>query len=40
MVARGASLNYCLPKVESHLDEALWNDIFVTTERRLRMPFF
>ncbi len=37
-VARGAGPFFYLPKMESHLEARLWNDIFVTTQDHIGMP--
>jgi malate synthase len=34
-LARGAGPYFYLPKVESHLEARLWNDVFVTTQNEL-----
>ena len=34
----GSGPYFYLPKLESHLEARLWNDVFVHAERRLRMP--
>ena len=36
LLARGAGPYFYLPKIESHLEARLWNDIFVTGTRRDR----
>ncbi|HEY2187006.1 MAG TPA: malate synthase A [Caldimonas sp.] len=38
LLARGAGPYFYLPKVESHLEARLWNDIFVTTQNHLGIP--
>jgi malate synthase len=35
LVARGSGPYFYLPKLESHLEARLWNDIFVATQREL-----
>ncbi|MFL6674238.1 MAG: malate synthase A [Massilia sp.] len=37
-LARGAGPYFYLPKMESHLEARLWNDIFVATQRELGLP--
>ena len=37
-LARGAGPYFYLPKMESHLEARLWNDIFVMTQKELGMP--
>jgi malate synthase len=37
-VARGAGPFFYLPKMESHLEARLWNDIFVMTQDELGLP--
>ena len=37
-LARGAGPYFYLPKMESHLEARLWNDIFVMTQKRLGLP--
>ncbi|HEY2561138.1 MAG TPA: malate synthase A [Caldimonas sp.] len=38
LLARGAGPYFYLPKIESHLEARLWNDIFVTTQHHLGIP--
>ncbi len=38
LVARGSGPYFYLPKMESHLEARLWNDIFVATQKELGMP--
>ncbi|MGI9024504.1 MAG: malate synthase A [Burkholderiaceae bacterium] len=38
LVARGAGPFFYLPKVESHLEARLWNDIFVMAQDEIGMP--
>ncbi len=38
LLARGAGPYLYLPKVESHLEARLWNEIFVTTQNHLGLP--
>ncbi len=37
-IARGAGPFFYLPKMESHLEARLWNDIFVMTQTELGLP--
>ncbi|HEU4373025.1 MAG TPA: malate synthase A, partial [Telluria sp.] len=37
-LARGAGPYFYLPKIESHLEARLWNDIFVMTQEELGIP--
>jgi malate synthase len=37
-IARGAGPYFYLPKIESHLEARLWNDIFVMTQNELGLP--
>ncbi len=37
-LARGAGPYFYLPKMESHLEARLWNDVFVTTQNELGLP--
>jgi malate synthase len=37
-LARGAGPYFYLPKLESHLEARLWNDIFIMTQRELGLP--
>jgi malate synthase len=37
-LARGAGPYFYLPKMESHLEARLWNDIFVSTQKELGLP--
>jgi malate synthase len=37
-LARGAGPYFYLPKMESHLEARLWNDIFIATQRELGLP--
>jgi malate synthase len=37
-LARGAGPYFYLPKMESHLEARLWNDIFVLTQNELGLP--
>ena len=37
-LARGAGPFYYLPKLESHLEARLWNDIFIAAEAHLALP--
>ena len=38
LLARGSGPYFYLPKMESHLEARLWNDIFVKTEAELGIP--
>jgi len=38
LVARGSGPYFYLPKLESHLEARLWNDIFVATQKELGLP--
>ncbi len=38
LLARGTGPYFYLPKLESHLEARLWNDIFVMAENDLRIP--
>jgi malate synthase len=38
LVARGSGPYFYLPKMESHLEARLWNDIFMLTQRELGIP--
>ena len=38
LIARGAGPYFYLPKIESHLEARLWNDIFVMTQQELGIP--
>jgi len=38
LVARGSGPYFHLPKMESHLEARLWNDIFVATQKELGLP--
>jgi malate synthase len=38
LVARGSGPYFYLPKMESHLEARLWNDIFVATQDELGLP--
>jgi malate synthase len=38
LLARGAGPYFYLPKMESHLEVRLWNDIFVVTQEALGLP--
>jgi malate synthase len=37
-IARGAGPFFYLPKIESHLEARLWNDVFVMTQDELGLP--
>ncbi len=38
LMARGSGPYFYLPKLESHLEARLWNDIFVATQKELGLP--
>jgi malate synthase len=38
LMARGSGPYFYLPKMESHLEARLWNDIFVMTQKELGIP--
>jgi len=38
LLSRGSGPYFYLPKMESHLEARLWNDIFVTAQRELGVP--
>ncbi len=38
LLARGSGPYYYLPKMESHLEARLWNDIFVAAQKELGVP--
>ncbi len=38
LMARGSGPYFYLPKMESHLEARLWNDIFVATQKELGIP--
>ncbi len=38
LLARGAGPYFYLPKLESHLEARLWNDIFITAQDELGLP--
>ena len=38
LIARGSGPYYYLPKMESHLEARLWNDIFLFAQERLGIP--
>ncbi|MFO0204498.1 MAG: malate synthase, partial [Alphaproteobacteria bacterium] len=38
LIARGAGPYFYLPKMESHLEARLWNDVFVMTQNELGLP--
>jgi len=38
LLARGAGPYFYLPKLESHVEARLWNDIFVMTQQELGLP--
>jgi malate synthase len=38
LIARGTGPYYCLPKLQSHLEARLWNDIFCLAQDELGLP--
>jgi malate synthase A len=38
LAARGTGPYYYLPKLQSHLEARLWNDVFLTAQERLGLP--
>ncbi|MGE5339084.1 MAG: malate synthase A [Gemmatimonadota bacterium] len=38
LIARGSGPYFYLPKLESHLEARLWNDVFVMTQKELGIP--
>ena len=38
LLARGAGPYFYLPKMESHLEARLWNDVFVSAQEELGIP--
>jgi malate synthase len=38
LLARGSGPYFYLPKLESHLEARLWNDVFITTQKALGIP--
>ncbi|MFO0929664.1 MAG: malate synthase A [Gemmataceae bacterium] len=38
LLARGTGPYFYLPKLESHLEARLWNDVFVAAQRELNLP--
>jgi malate synthase len=38
LVARGSGPYFYLPKMESHLEARLWNDIFIRAQKKLGLP--
>ncbi len=38
LIARGTGPYFYLPKLESHLEARLWNDVFVAAQERLSIP--
>jgi malate synthase len=38
LIARGSGPYFYLPKMESHLEARLWNDIFIATQNALSIP--
>ncbi len=39
LITRGAGPYFYLPKLESHLEARLWNDVFVLAQERLAIPY-
>src|SRR2546421_675879 len=39
LLEKGTGPNFYLPKLESHLEARLWNDVFVLAQRELGLPF-
>ncbi|MCW2809716.1 MAG: malate synthase [Friedmanniella sp.] len=39
LIARGAGPYFYLPKMESHLEARLWNDVFTLAQERLDIPY-
>ncbi|HUM68445.1 MAG TPA: malate synthase A, partial [Chloroflexota bacterium] len=38
LIAKGTGPYFYLPKLESHLEARLWNDVFVATQKELGLP--
>ncbi len=38
LLARGSGPYFYLPKMESHLEARLWNDVFIKAEGELAIP--
>jgi malate synthase len=38
LLAKGTGPYFYLPKIESHLEARLWNDVFITAQRELGLP--
>ncbi|MGZ8711423.1 MAG: malate synthase A, partial [Thermoanaerobaculia bacterium] len=38
LIARGTAPYFYLPKIESHLEARLWNDVFILAQRELGIP--
>lgn len=38
MIANGSGPYFYLPKLESHLEARLWNDVFIFSQRELGIP--
>ena len=38
LIARGSGPYFYLPKLESHLEARLWNDVFLHAQARLGLP--
>ena len=39
LISRGAGPYFYLPKLESHLEARLWNDVFTFAQQRLEIPY-
>lgn len=39
LIAGGSGLYYYLPKIESHLEARLWDEVFAFTEQRMGLPY-
>jgi malate synthase len=39
LIARGSGPYFYLPKIESHLEARLWNDVFAVAQERLGVPY-
>ena len=39
LITHGAGPYFYLPKMESHLEARLWNDVFTTAQERLEIPY-
>ena len=38
LIARGSGPYFYLPKLESHLEARLWNDVFIFAQQQLGIP--